>query len=129
MNITEVQTAECRKVGARRRDIQLWTELYGNHTTGMIEAIFAAAYGTETRITTNIPGGTRNITVITLWWLIPFSWVVTVMLGSFICVGVLWLYGARPVAHDEKSLVKLLERKPGPLKVELRSDFDFVEWK
>ena len=105
------QKAECRKVGAKRNDIHLWTTLYRYHTDDAIEALFGAAYGVQTSIKEDVPSENKNVTNVTLWWLIPIAWVILVLVASSIWVVVMRCYGITPIAHDERSLVRMLEEK------------------
>ena len=121
------QNAECRKVGAKRNDILFWTTLYRYHTSDMIEALFGAAYGLQTTITEKVPDENNNVTNVTLWWLMPIAWVIFVLFASSIWVVVMRCYGITPIAHDERSLVRMLEEK-SDIESSTASNWVEVDW-
>lgn len=102
---------ECRKVRARKSDIGLWPEILRYRTDDLETAIFGAAYGVEERKLVSVPTGEKNVTVVTLFWLVPAVYEIVVVWIVTIWGIRLSMSGATNVGNDERGLTRLLRRK------------------
>lgn len=103
--------AHCRKVGANPDDVKDWVLYFPAATNEPLRALFASAYGSKTVATVDVPGGSRGVTVVSVWWMVPMAWIIFV---SFLLSG--WrgwyvLLGTEVVVHDERGLTRLLNQQ------------------
>lgn len=103
---------ECRKMKASREAVEQWTSIFRYRTTDLMTAVFGAAYGVEKRELVRIPVGERNVTVVTLFWMVAIGYLGLVVVGVSI-----WAFvvggGRRRFAHDENGLLRLLVASVG----------------
>lgn len=124
----ENKELQCRRLGARRKDLDNWLEIYihivmhvkersniwsaWDDDNLLFRAVFASAYGVEKRVRVRLPVEEEQpVTVVRLWWLIPTLWVLGV--AAIVTVWrLVHMFKRSPViAHDERRLVRLLDRK------------------
>lgn len=113
------QQVSCRRITARRKDIESWVDHLWISTFDPLTAIFASAYGKEQREVVLVPEGDLLVTVVRVWWFVSTIWVILVAGLQTMY----WLQCHRKhlqlFAHDERSLTRLLRNE---MKVELSSD-------
>lgn len=105
------EPVECRLIRARRTDIARWPDIFRYRTDDLETAVFGAAYGVEERKLVAVPTGEENVTIVSMFWLVPaiyeicIVWIVTIW-GIFLMVR-----GAKNVGNDERGLTRLLRRR------------------
>lgn len=124
----EDKEVQCRGLSASRKDLDKWLDIYiyilmdvversdiwsaWNDEDLLLRAVFASAYGVEKRVRVRLPNEEEQpVTVVRLWWLLPTLWVLGV--AAIVTVWrLVHMFKRSPiVAHDERGLVRLLDRK------------------
>lgn len=120
------EKVECRRLRARQADISGWTNILYEGTFDLETAVFGAAYGIEVRKFMEVPTGSKNITVVGLFWLIPAVYEILMVCIIAVWATVLRVKGFRVVAHDENGLARLLRRRVDVSNVRLA---EWMKWK
>lgn len=103
----------CRRMYARREDVSQWPTVFWTFTLDLETSLFGSAYAQEERRQVEVPTSDRNITVITLYWLIPAAiqlflvWVVTAW------AIVVRRHGKKVIFNDEAKLTKFIQSRDG----------------
>lgn len=121
------EPVRCLRVEARRADIERWTEVFRYSTQNLQRAIFGAAYGVEERKMVTVPVGQRNVTIVTLFWLVPAVCEVIVIWIATVWAITLLRQGAKNVGNDEDGLTRLLKNKLDISKTRLSDYLDDIE--
>lgn len=101
----------CRGIAAKREDLRYWTEIYFFKGTSIMESLFKSAYGDEKNETVRLPVGENPITIVTLWWLVPVIWILTVAVAvTYVKIRMI-MTKAVLIVHDERGLARLLGRQ------------------
>lgn len=99
----------CQRLEASTKDIKEWMKVYKLRTEDVETAVFGAAYGFKETKTVAVPDRQQNVTSVTLFWIIPVLVEIMIVIVTTVwAISLRYGTGAFPIAHDERSLSRLL---------------------
>lgn len=108
---SQARLDDCRKIITARQNMHWWIDAVIEYEFRGLIAIFASAYGVSRQEKVEFEEGEEEVTIVTLWWMIPVSWILLLPM-VFICYFIrVKFYNLRAIVHDERSLYNLLESK------------------
>lgn len=100
----------CQGVTVRKENLRWWSDVKTRFQLRPMLAVFASAYGVPREQRIEIMNGEREVTVVTLFWILPTAWVLMVVLTSLCCIVWKRRKHGQAVAHDERKLLSLLDK-------------------
>ena len=108
---SQARLSGCRKLKVAREDVKWWIDAYTRFELTGMSAVFASAYGVSQRQKVEVEDGEEEVTIVTLFWIVPTAWIVLLLV--VLACQIAWKKHLKwqAIAHTERSLFRLLEGK------------------
>ncbi|PXF45361.1 hypothetical protein BWQ96_04881 [Gracilariopsis chorda] len=100
----------CRRLTVRREHLRWWSDAKTRFELTGMHAVFASAYGVPREQNIEIEDGEREVTIVTLFWILPTAWILIVVFASLCRIAWKRNKEGQAVAHDERKLFSLLDK-------------------